>query len=115
VLIDKYDRPMMTADLDIKDGRLVLRLNIKPPRDFTGKALEVWALPPGGAAPRSLGMFPSENSGTTAVIPLSPEIVQLLAAPNSALAVSLEPRGGSTTGGPTGPVLFSGGVVPVDL
>ncbi len=115
VLIDKYDRPMMTADLDVKDGQLVLRLNIKPPRDFTDKALEVWMLPPGGGAPRSLGMFPSENSGTTAVLVLPPEIVQMLSSPNSALAVSLEPKGGSATGQPTGPVLFSGGVVPVDL
>jgi anti-sigma-K factor RskA len=115
VLIDKYDRPMMTADLDVKDGQLVLRLKIKPPRDFTGKALEVWMLPPGNAAPRSLGTLPSEESGTTAVIPLPPEIVQLLASPDSALAVSLEPKGGSSTGQPTGPVLFSGGVVPVDL
>ena len=31
------------------------------------------------------------------------------------LAVSLEPSGGSTTGLPTGPVLFSGAVIPVDL
>jgi anti-sigma-K factor RskA len=114
VLVDKYDRPMMTADLDVKDGQLVLRLNIKPPRDFTDKALEVWMVPPGGA-PRSLGLFPSERSGTTAVLVLPPEVVEALASPDSALAVSLEPKGGSATGQPTGPVLFSGGVVPVDL
>jgi anti-sigma-K factor RskA len=114
VLIDKYDRPMMTADLDVKDGQLILRLNIKPPRDFTDKALEVWMVPPDGA-PQSLGLFPSERSGTTAVLVLPPEVVEALSSPNSALAVSLEPKGGSATGQPTGPVLFSGGVVPVDL
>lgn len=114
VLVDKYSRPMMTADLDVKDGQLVLRLNIKPPRDFTDKALEVWMVPPGGA-PQSLGLFPSERSGTTAVLVLPPEVVEALSSPNSALAVSLEPKGGSATGQPTGPVLFSGGVVPVDL
>ena len=48
VLIDKYARPMMTADLDVADGRLVLRLKIKPPRDFTDKTLEVWLVPPDG-------------------------------------------------------------------
>jgi hypothetical protein len=42
VLIEKYARPMMVADLDVADGRLVLRLKIKPPRDFTDKTLEVW-------------------------------------------------------------------------
>ena len=114
VLIDKYGRPMMTADLDVKDGQLILRLNIRPPRDFTDKALEVWMVPDGGT-PRSLGLLPSEESGTTAVLVLPPDVVQTLASPKSALAVSLEPKGGSATGQPTGPVLFSGGVVPVDL
>ena len=31
------------------------------------------------------------------------------------IEVSLEPLGGSTTGAPSGPVLFSGAVLPVDL
>jgi anti-sigma-K factor RskA len=114
VLLDKNSRPMMTADLDVKDGQLVLRLNIKPPRDFTDKALEVWMVPEGGA-PRSLGLLPGEESGTTAVLVLPPEVVEALSAPKSALAVSLEPKGGSPSGAPTGPVLFSGGVVPIDL
>ena len=64
VLLDKDRRPMMNADLDVAKGRLMLRLNIKPPRDFTGKILEVWLVPPDGT-PRSLGLFPSEKSGTT--------------------------------------------------
>jgi anti-sigma-K factor RskA len=112
VLIDKYSRPMMTADLDVADGRLVLRLKIKPPRDFTGKTLEVWLVPPGGT-PRSLGLFPSAEGGTTVALNLPHETAQALA--TSELAVSLEPSGGSTTGVPTGPVLFSGAVMPVDL
>jgi anti-sigma-K factor RskA len=112
VLLDKDRRPMMNADLDVTKGRLVLRLNIRPPRDFTGRILEVWLVPPGGT-PRSLGLFPSEKSGTTTVLLLSHDTAQALA--NSALAVSIEPSGGSTTGVPSGPVLFSGAVIPVDL
>jgi anti-sigma-K factor RskA len=112
VLIDKYARPMMIADLDVAEGRLVLRLKIKPPRDFTGKTLEVWLVGPDGT-PRSLGLFPSEQSGTTVALNLPHDIAETLA--TSELAVSLEPSGGSTTGLPTGPVLFSGAVVPVDL
>jgi anti-sigma-K factor RskA len=112
VLLDKDRRPMMNADLDVADGRLVLRLNIKPPRDFTGRILEVWLVPPAGT-PRSLGLFPSEKSGTTTVLLLSHDTARALA--SSELAVSLEPSGGSTTGVPSGPVLFSGAVVPVDL
>ena len=112
VLIDKYARPMMTADLDVADGRLVLRLKIKPPRDFTGKTLEVWLVPPGGT-PRSLGLLPSAEGGTTVALNLPHDTAEALA--TSELAVSLEPSGGSTTGLPTGPVLFSGAVLPVDL
>jgi anti-sigma-K factor RskA len=112
VLIDKYARPMMIADLDVAEGRLVLRLKIKPPRDFTGKTLEVWLVAPDGT-PRSLGLFPSEQSGTTVALNLPHDIAETLA--TSELAVSLEPSGGSTTGLPTGPVLFSGAVIPVDL
>jgi anti-sigma-K factor RskA len=112
VLIDQYARPMMTADLDVADGRLVLRLKIKPPRDFTDKTLEVWLMPPGGA-PRSLGVLPSVEGGTTVALNLPHDTAAALA--TSELAVSLEPSGGSTTGLPTGPVLFSGAVIPVDL
>jgi anti-sigma-K factor RskA len=112
VLIDKYARPMMVADLDVADGRLVLRLKIKPPRDFTDKTLEVWLVSPDGA-PRSLGLLPSAEGGTTVALNLPHDIAEALA--TSKLAVSLEPSGGSTTGAPTGPVLFSGEVIPVDL
>ena len=112
VLLDKEQRPMMTADLDLADGRLILRLNITPPLDTADKALEVWLVPANGA-PRSLGLFLGDKSGTTTVLVLNRDIAEALA--TAALAVSLEPKGGSTTGQPTGPVLFSGGVVPVDL
>ena len=112
VLIDKYARSMMVADLDVADGRLVLPLKIKPPRDFTDKTLEVWLVPPDGA-PRSLGLLPSPEGGTTVALSLPPDLAEALA--TSELAVSLEPSGGSTTGVPTGPVLFSGAVLPVDL
>ena len=112
VLIDKYRRPMMTADLDVTEGRLALQLHIKPPRDFTGKILEVWMTQADGA-PRSLGLFPGEKSGTMAVLVLSRDVAQSLA--KGELEVSLEPSGGSTTGAPSGPVLFSGAVLPVDL
>jgi anti-sigma-K factor RskA len=112
VLLDKDRRPMMTADLDVANGRLVLRLNITPPRDFTAKVLEVWMVPPGGT-PRSLGLFPSERSGTATSLVLSHDIAERLA--NGTLAVSLEPSGGSTTGQPSGPVLFSGAIMAINL
>jgi anti-sigma-K factor RskA len=112
VLLDRDQRPMMTADLDVADGRLVLRLNLTPPRDFTANVLELWLVSEDGTR-RSLGIFPSERPGTTTSLFLSHDTAAALA--KAALAVSLEPRGGSTTGRPSGPVLFTGTLVPVVL
>jgi anti-sigma-K factor RskA len=112
VLLDKDQRPMMTADLDVADGRLMLRLNLTPPRDFTANVLEVWLVAPDGTR-RSLGVFPSERPGTMTVVPLPHETAEALA--KAGLAVSLEPRGGSPTGQPSGPVLFTGALMPVAL
>jgi len=110
VLLDKDQRPMMTADFDIANGRLVLRLNITPPRDFTANVLEVWLVAPDGA-PRALGIFPSERPGTTTALFLPHDTAEALA--RAELAVSLEPKGGSTTGQPSGPVLFNGRLIRV--
>jgi anti-sigma-K factor RskA len=112
VLLDKDQRPMMTADFDSTDGRLLLRLNLTPPRDFTTNVLEVWLVSPDGTR-RSLGVFPSERPGTTTALVLPHATAEALA--KAGLAVSLEPRGGSTTGQPSGPVLFSGALMPVSL
>jgi anti-sigma-K factor RskA len=68
-----------------------------------GRALELWMLPD-GQPPRSLGVLPA---GGIARVPLiGPSDAALANVP--ALAVSLEPAGGSPTGLPTGPVLYSG-------
>jgi anti-sigma-K factor RskA len=67
------------------------------------KSLELWALPKTGA-PKSLGLVAAEKD---AVLKLAAAADQSLGE-IPALAVSLEPKGGSPTGAPTGPVLFSG-------
>lgn len=67
------------------------------------RSLELWALPRGGAAPRSLGLIPADGSVT---LPL-PQDLNPDAVPQ--LAVSLEPKGGSPNpNAPSGPVLFKG-------
>ena len=71
----------------------------------SGKALELWMLPT-GAAPRSLGVIPESGVGRV-VLSALPDVAF---ANVPALAVSLEPTGGSPTGAPTGPVLYSGKV-----
>jgi anti-sigma-K factor RskA len=75
--------------------RPLIQVGVQP-----DKALELWAIPRGGAAPRSLGVISS--SGATVV--LRGQVLEGA----EALAVSLEPPGGSPTGAPTGPVLYAG-------
>lgn len=65
-------------------------------------AYELWALPKSGAAPVSLGLMP--QSGKRA-LPLN-QAQRLALASAGKVAISLEPQGGSTTGAPTGPVLY---------
>jgi anti-sigma-K factor RskA len=69
-----------------------------------GRALELWSVPPQGA-PRSLGLV--ADSGVT-VLPRHRLPADLLRGGTAALAVSVEPPGGSPTGAPTGPVVFVG-------
>ncbi|MVV51071.1 anti-sigma factor [Pseudomonas sp. PB120] len=68
-----------------------------------GRSLELWAIPADGK-PISLGFIPADGSGR---IELSDAQKVLIGKP-VALAVSLEPKGGSPTGQPTGPVLYQG-------
>lgn len=71
----------------------------------TDRDLELWSIPAGGA-PQSLGVI-RRTGATRAEVHLSATAQQRLAA-GQLLAISLEPTGGSPTGAPTGPVLFTG-------
>jgi anti-sigma-K factor RskA len=68
-----------------------------------GRSLELWAIPADGK-PISLGVIPADGKGR---VELSDTQKTLIGKP-IALAVSLEPKGGSPTGQPTGPVLYQG-------
>jgi anti-sigma-K factor RskA len=67
------------------------------------RSLELWAIPADGK-PISLGVIPAGGKGK---VELS-EVQKALIGKPIALAVSLEPKGGSPTGQPTGPVLYQG-------
>ncbi|HEY1992504.1 MAG TPA: anti-sigma factor [Gammaproteobacteria bacterium] len=84
--------------LDMK----ALAPNPAPP----GKSYELWMLPEGGK-PVPMGLMnPSGEKSET----LRAELLQRLAQAK-ALAISLEPEGGSPTGQPTGPVLWVASLV----
>ena len=70
-------------------------------RDF-----ELWAVPAGAPVPVSLGLLRRE--GVT-MLELAPDLRTHMV-PGTLLAVSIEPRGGSPSVGPTGPVVFTGRV-----
>ncbi|WP_434709254.1 anti-sigma factor [Pseudomonas sp. R1-1] len=67
------------------------------------RSLELWAIPDGGT-PISLGVVPVGGKGK---VELSEAQKALIGKP-IVLAVTLEPKGGSPTGKPTGPVLYQG-------
>ena len=81
-----------------------LRVSTVNPRpEPAGNSYELWMLPGGGAPPVSLGLIPGAGN---AVLPLNAAQLGVLAQ-TMTLAVSLEPAGGSPTGLPTGPVIFT--------
>lgn len=102
VLTGEQARSAWMISGPVSGERLTVRaLNPEPlPAE---KAYELWLLPE-GQNPISLGLMPV--SGETTIEP-PPELAEMLG-PGSALAVSLEPAGGSPTGLPTGPVLYQG-------
>lgn len=73
-----------------------------------GRSAELWLIPADGVA-RSLGVL-AEGKRTT--IKLRPEHSRLIG-PETTLAVTDEPSGGSPTGKATGPIVASGSLIPV--
>lgn len=93
------------AVMVVSAGRRESALQVKmldPSIRVAGKSLELWALPREGS-PRSLGLVQAEKAALKLLAPADQALGDV-----PTLAVSLEPQGGSTTGAPTGPVLYSG-------
>jgi len=87
------------------DGRSMVTRPIANVRLESNRSLELWALPkarPGQAAeaPRSLGVISADGATVVQRGKVLDDV--------DALALSLEPRGGSPTGKVTGPVLYVG-------
>jgi anti-sigma-K factor RskA len=72
-----------------------------------GRSYELWLIANKNAAPRSLGLVGSEEF-TTRPLPANVDTDTIRSA---SYAISLEPAGGSPSGTPTGPVLFTGKMV----
>ena len=106
--------PAMMVSLDLTADRMIVRPLAAAESELARqlaageKALELWLVPPGGGAPRSLGLLPPEGEISIALSPqLEKDLIGAVA-----LAVSVEPPGGSPSGASTGPVIYQGAVLP---
>ena len=105
VLSGQDARPALLVSAD-RSGRTLTVKAIAPVQPVADRVLQLWALPEQGS-PRSLGLIPA--TGVSSLVRLDlPAPVGSALQNIPALAVSLEPQGGSPTGLPTGPVLYSG-------
>lgn len=98
----KTQKPVLLVSVGRQDTTLRIKTldpSIQPP----DASLEIWALPAQGK-PKSLGLVPPGARGTVQLAARADQTLSDV----PALAISLEPRGGSRTGAPTGPVLYTG-------
>ena len=106
VLVSDASQTAWTAEVDRQGG---LRLASLPTAAGTayntapeGHQLELWGLPPGAAAPTSLGLVPRGGEQVRIASPAIHPVAGML------IMISLEPPGGAPGPAPTGPVLFIG-------
>lgn len=87
------------------DGTGQVRLTALSGDAAPDKDFELWAIQ-GGNNPVSMGVIPANQRSTVAISP------ELLAGwgEGSVLAITLEPKGGSPSGAPTGPIVAKGAV-----
>jgi anti-sigma-K factor RskA len=93
-----------TATMDIDRAELLV-VPASPQAVAADRDTELWLIPAGGK-PIPVGVF---APGDPKRFHLDKDLLDRLG-PTAALAVSLEPTGGSPTGQPTGPVIAKGGI-----
>ncbi|MCK0154758.1 anti-sigma factor [Alcanivorax sp. S6407] len=101
VVQSEQAQPLWVMNASAGDQHLTLKA-LPPVSAEAGQDYELWLLPESGV-PVSLTVLPTE--GAELRITLSNEQVRELLKSRS-LAISLEPKGGSPTGQPTGPVVY---------
>jgi len=105
VLQQEPTAPAFLLTVDPQNRTLVVRRVSATPEQ--GRSYELWLIAKGAPAPKSLGLVGGDEF-TERTIPGNLDLATLRSA---SYAVSLEPAGGSPSGVPTGPVLFTGNIV----
>jgi anti-sigma-K factor RskA len=100
--------PAFLVSVDVDARVLTVRPVAAPPEP--GKSYELWIVNARLAAPKSLGLLDSRDTSGHRAAGIDKAVIE-----DATYAVSLEPAGGSPTGAPTGPVLFTGKLVPSRL
>jgi anti-sigma-K factor RskA len=93
-----------TATMDVTHHRMIL-VPATPQAIADNRSTQLWLIPP-GHKPISVGVFTPDKTNSMD-LPLT--LVKQLS-DKALLAVSLEPKGGSPTGQPTGPVIAKGSI-----
>jgi len=105
VLQQEPTAPAFLLTLDTQNRTLIVRRVSATPE--AGRSYELWLISSRFSSPRSLGIVGNDEF-TQHALPPSYDVNMLRAA---SYAVSIEPAGGSVSGVPTGPVLFTGKAV----
>ncbi|HJV96000.1 MAG TPA: anti-sigma factor [Albitalea sp.] len=106
VLQDEHAQAAVLVTWDARTGTLSLK-RLDATALTAEQALQLWALPPGGH-PQSLGVIGHQRAVRLTVTHPLGQV--------PALAISVEPRGGSPDPkGPTGPVVFKGALIDSTL
>ena len=103
VLAGDDHAPAFVAAVDV-GRRVVVVRRVGAPAP-SGRSYELWALGAGRGKPQPLGVVDAA---------LRLDSGDMGAASGTTLAISLEPEGGSPTGAPTGPVLFTGALLAAE-
>jgi anti-sigma-K factor RskA len=105
VLQSVTDKPAFLMTIDMKSHMCVITAVSAP--KTPEKSYEVWLVNDKLPKPKSLGVYVEGDMG---MMPMDPDTDNDMFM-NATYAVSLEPEGGSPTGAPTGPVLFTGKLI----
>jgi len=96
-------KPAFVATIDLARGTMiVMPIAAVIPAE---KVPELWLIPPGDT-PHSLGVVDVAHPVSVTI----PAALRNAITLQAAVAISIEPRGGSPTGQPTGPVIAKGGI-----
>jgi len=93
----------------MRDPHVRIKVVQEHPVMAPGTTWEMWMLPGGKEAPVSLGLITTDADQT---MRLRPALASRMEGAWG-LAMSVEPKGGSPTGAPTGPVIFKGQCVKI--